>query len=291
MIGEFDSYDEAIAQSRSSGVSAVEAGSRYVQSRILIAIASHQYLRNQIVFKGGNALDFIYLPNRSTVDLDFSVVTPTDSVPPLVDEIRTQVDQAIDQATATTDVLLRVQRFRQQPPGDDKTHPTLVFNVGYSPPGPNVQRTRLEDGKPSALMVPIEISINEIVCAFESYELSPTSRLNVSTINDIAAEKIRAVLQQTRRNRSRSQDILDLALLRSHKADSLDLRLVSEYLVRKSEAKGLQPTKSSIGTEENRERATREYDALRNTTRHTFIPFDEAWTIVMDLVNQLDIPD
>lgn len=45
---------------------------RFAQYAILRAIAYSDRLSRILVFKGGNALDFVWHPNRSTQDLDFS---------------------------------------------------------------------------------------------------------------------------------------------------------------------------------------------------------------------------
>ena len=39
------------------------------------------------------------------------------------------------------------------------------------------------------------------------------------------------------------------------------------------------------------ERAKEDYEALRRTTRSTFIPFEEALVILREFVAALDIPD
>jgi predicted nucleotidyltransferase component of viral defense system len=49
-----------------------EARRRFAQYAVLRAIASSARLSELLVFKGGNALDFVWSPNRSTSDLDFS---------------------------------------------------------------------------------------------------------------------------------------------------------------------------------------------------------------------------
>ncbi len=58
---------------RSNGVTVEEARQRYAQFVVLCDIASVGSLRDHLVFKGGNALDFVLQPNRSTIDLDFSL--------------------------------------------------------------------------------------------------------------------------------------------------------------------------------------------------------------------------
>ena len=54
------------------GVGMSEAPRRFAQYAVLRAIASSARLSELLVFKGGNALDFVWSPNRSTIDLDFS---------------------------------------------------------------------------------------------------------------------------------------------------------------------------------------------------------------------------
>lgn len=51
----------------------LEAQIRFVQYTILRVVADSRRLCDALVFKGGNALDFVWSPNRSTADLDFSI--------------------------------------------------------------------------------------------------------------------------------------------------------------------------------------------------------------------------
>src|ERR1035441_3616341 len=50
----------------------MEARFRFAQYAVLRAVTDSRSLSSSLVFKGGNALDFIWEPNRSTKDLDFS---------------------------------------------------------------------------------------------------------------------------------------------------------------------------------------------------------------------------
>lgn len=136
------------------------------------------------------------------------------------------------------------------------------------------------------------MTVNEIVCAWEMISIdNEESALQVATREDIIAEKLRAILQQKSRNRTRRQDILDVASLWSSTNHSIQTNLVSDFLIRKSTAREIAPSKSAFRDREIRARSSDAYSDLADTTRHTFIPFDEAWNIVMDLVDHLDIPD
>jgi predicted nucleotidyltransferase component of viral defense system len=112
----------------------------------------------------------------------------------------------------------------------------------------------------------------------------------VSTVEDIIAEKLRALLQQLIRNRERRQDVLDIAvLLRLH--PEIDRASVSQFLVLKCEARDIDARKASFLHPEIRRRAQVDYGALEATTRVLFIPFDEAWELLLSFVNELQIPD
>jgi hypothetical protein len=56
-----------------NGVGVREARLRFAQYGVLRGIASSASLRDLLVFKGGNARDFIRDASRSTLDLDFSM--------------------------------------------------------------------------------------------------------------------------------------------------------------------------------------------------------------------------
>ena len=49
-----------------------EARRRFAQCAVLRAIASSARLSELWVFNGGDALDFVWSPNRRTIALDFS---------------------------------------------------------------------------------------------------------------------------------------------------------------------------------------------------------------------------
>ena len=75
-----DPFPRAMADlgvwAETNGVSVDEARQRFAQYGVLCGIASVPALRTGIVFKGGNALDFVWQPNRSTIDLDFRWIWP-----------------------------------------------------------------------------------------------------------------------------------------------------------------------------------------------------------------------
>lgn len=269
-----------------------EARQRLAQYTILRAIASSRVLRELLVFKGGNALDFIWSPNRSTRDLDFSLdMSKLNQKDSLETELETLLSRTLFRTGRELGVTAVVHSVRRQPPREDMTWATYTARVGYALPDDKWNRTRLEEGQSSTLVVPVEISINEPIGDDYSLELAGTETLRVSTLEDIVAEKLRAFLQQkgNLRNRRRPQDLLDIVhLLRSNK--SLDIDKVSHFLLTKAAARDVPVSKAAFQDVELKERAQYGYDNLRDTVRKDFIPFNEALRLLYGFVEQLKIP-
>ena len=98
---------EIDAWSRENGVSRDEASRRFIQYVILAAFAQSRSLRESLVFKGGNALDFVWQPNRSTLDLDFSIDHHDLLFRADTDDIRAHVGRAVDAFQQQSGVILR----------------------------------------------------------------------------------------------------------------------------------------------------------------------------------------
>ena len=271
---------------KENGTSPSEARERFVQYVILRAITNSRMLGSILVFKGGNALDFIWQPNRSTKDLDFSSLDSGLRE----EQLRAALQQGLDAMWRVFDVALRVQRLNRQPPGEGKTFVTYDVTIGYALPDDTNNRKRLEQGQPSKSVIPLDISLNEPICDYQPVDIQAAQPLRVSTLEDIVAEKLRSLLQQLLRDRQRRQDLLDIAvLLRRHV--KLDRARVAEYLKRKAEARNVPVSRAAFNNPEIARRARVDYGALQQKTRRTFIPFDEALAELLAFVQQLDIPE
>jgi len=252
------SFEEIAAWAGENSVPVSEARQRFAQYAILRGIASSASLRDLLVLKGGNALDFVWSPNRSTRDLDFSVdMTKLPDQNLVAAELKERLSRALATFGPGLGILMAVHRVTRQPPGEDKIFVTYTARVGYALPDDRRNRTLLEVGQPSNQVVPIEISINEPIGADKSIELGGSTRfLRVSTVDDIVAEKLRAFLQQKKeiRNRTRPQDLLDIALL-LRRGTSLNLDEVSHFLLTKAEARNVPASKAAFRDPELAERA------------------------------------
>jgi predicted nucleotidyltransferase component of viral defense system len=275
-------------------VGVAEARRRFAQYTILRGIAASAPLRELLVFKGGNALDFVWNPNRSTLDLDFSLdMTRHESQGLDEERLKELLSRGLAVSGRELGVRFGVHSVRHHPPGEGKTFVTYAARIGYALPDDLRNRTRLEAGEPSTYVVPVEISINEPIGSDESLTLGAGGRsLRVSTLEDIVAEKLRAFLQQKKeiRDRDRPQDLLDIAhLLRQD--TSLDLGEVSRFLLEKAEARNVPVSKAAFRHPELAERASRGYEELKNTVRGEYVPFDEALQLLHNFVERLGIPE
>lgn len=284
-----ETFDSIPLWARQQHLSRIEARRRFAQYAVLVGIASTDPLREWLVFKGGNALDFVWQPNRSTIDLDFSVDLPSEIALPDADTLRRLLQPGLGKASRSTGVALAVQGVDRQPPGEGRTFVTFAIKVGYALPDETRNRERLRLGEPVSTVIPMDISLNEPICATARVPLDDECQLRVCTIDDIIAEKLRALLQQPIRNRTRCQDLLDITVtLRGNAA--LDRARIASFLLIKAQARDVLVSRAAFREPEIARRARSGYAELEHTTRSVFIPFDDALGELYALIDELDIP-
>jgi hypothetical protein len=185
------------------------------------------------------------------------------------------MDAALVMAERRYQVKARCQSIHRKPPGHDKTMPTYSLKVCYQLPGDRYYQNFAER-KSFSEVVEIEISLNDVLCETDERELAGSTKpVRVCTFEDIIAEKLRALLQQIPRKRSRPQDVFDIASMARRHETTLDLGKVSAFLVRKSEAREIVATKGAFG-DAVRARASVGYEEQIRPFTTEFIPFDEA---------------
>lgn len=149
----------------------------------------------------------------------------------------------------------------------------------------------MAEGRPSPSVIPVEISINEPICAFADLMLGDDGLvIHVSTIEEIVSEKLRALLQQVTRNRQRPQDLLDIAVaLRGDTPP--DPATVARFLLIKAAARDVAVARAAFHDPDLARRTRIGYDDLAATTRVLFIPFDEALADLLAFTDSLAIPE
>jgi len=264
-----------------------EARKRFAQFVILDLIGRSPRIRT-LAFKGGNALRFLHQSPRSTVDLDFTA--PAD-FPDDEPSIRALLDDAFAHGAELYGLKVKTQSIRRDPSNTARTRPTWSIKAAYQFPQDRHFHA-FDEHRNLSQVVEIEISLNDVVCETHTASLGPSAgaRITVCTLEDIIAEKLRALLQQPIRKRHRRQDLYDIARLFSTLRDRLDLAKISDYLKRKCAARDIIPTRAMFN-EDIRARASLEYESLFDQHDPNFIAPDTAWRTLLELVGRLDLPD
>jgi predicted nucleotidyltransferase component of viral defense system len=257
------------------------ARERFAQYGVLLGVGRSKLLSERLAFKGGNALDFVWCVNRSTRDLDFSLSGDE----PGVAELCRQLEAGMRAAEVATGIRYRLQSLKPAEPRG-RTRITYVVKFGFALPDDTANARRISRGEDVSTVIPIEVSINEVICDTEPLEVGEESTLRVCSPNDIAAEKLRAMLQQVTRNRHRPQDVLDLAVM-LNSGIHLDPQSVLQYALLKSESRGVTVTRKAFEDPEVWRRAKSGYDDLEHFTRRLFIPFEEARDVLTRFLNTL----
>jgi len=280
-LAELDAWRKA------NGTTVEEARRRFVQFVVLTSVASSTELFARLALKGGNALRFIHGNRRSTLDLDF---TAEGDFPDDSDAIRGLLDAALKASLRQHQVKARCQSVKRKPKTPEATLPTYAVKVCFQLPGDRYYQN-FDERRGFPEIIDLEISLNDVLCETFEKKLSESSRpLRVCSLEDILAEKLRALLQQLIRNRNRPQDVYDVASRMRERGGEVDVDKVTRFLVVKSKARGIEPRKSSYD-DQVRAFAFQNYDAEISSQATTFIPFDEAWAEVLSLVGRLGIPD
>jgi predicted nucleotidyltransferase component of viral defense system len=269
--------------SRDHGTTTLQANIRFMEFVILNCIASNQTTGRGMVLKGGNALRFAYQSPRSTKDLDFSVATsdiPDDAAP-----LRILLDDVLRYASRRFNVKAKCQRVKRNPMSLQATRPTYDIAVGYQFPSDTYFKSF--ENRSVSTVIPVEISFNDRIC--ETCRWTENDALQVSSLDDILAEKLRSLLQQKIRNRNRYQDVYDIS--KHMRQFPVDRSKIGDYLLQKARIRDIEVRKSSFD-DTIRERAALEYEKrIHEEAPHNFISFEEAWQDVLSLVQSLNIPD
>ena len=167
-----------------------------------------------MVMKGGILLAIRYHSARFTRDIDFSTNRKVEEVDlerfvrELSDSVRrVGADNEYGLALAVQSHMLKPRHHK----GSTPTFPTLQVTIGYANRASRPEMRRLQVGQAPST-VQLDYSFNEWASAVEQHALDGGT-LTMYAYHDLIAEKLRAVLQQPLRNRSRFQDIYDLCLL------------------------------------------------------------------------------
>lgn len=247
---------------------------------VLQAVASSDYLQPRMIMKGGMLMGLRYQSSRFTEDIDFSTSLRYADI----DEVkfREELEESLQVASDELpyQVSCAVQSITIQPKdAANATFPSFKLKIGYARLRSEGEMKRLRSGQ-SPNTIKIDYSFNEHSFAMDHIVLTNEDELKAYSFTDLFAEKIRSVIQQVERNRSRRQDIYDLNLLMDISTpDEKERHTILTTLLDKSAGRLPAGTVNpdTLSVPEIRERSSREYALLQNEIAGELPDFDQAY--------------
>lgn len=247
------------------------------------AVARDQELHGGYVLKGGLALWLVYGSPRRSTDLDYNAVETAANVVTeetgcmLLDFCR-RLDAALKKVapergfeTIRTDEVVLSSEI-----------PVLLGQFAYA----------AKDGTMGS--VPMQVTLSEIVCQSEVREIRGIP-VHIASLEDILSEKLKALLQQVKRDKIRSIDVFDLWYFTCKSGDRVRPEDITPILLEKRKQWPDMPplAKSEYRQEGIVAYAEAEYELIEDILEPgaEFVPFDEAYDAVLDFVDRLRLPE
>lgn len=211
----------------------------YLLSSLLAGIFEHPILSSALIFKGGTALKKCYFGHyRFSEDLDFSVVsTGTDIsfLTPIAEACKNIQAKISEYAL----IQITVKKYEEKSP---HPHGQEAFTVSAQFPWQSQPLTKAM----------IEISKDEKILLqpakkvlLHDYGETFTPEIQVYSLEEIILEKLRAILQHTKKiyerdwSRSRARDYYDLWRIFETFERHIDLEIIHEFLPLKCSSKNV----------------------------------------------------
>ena len=262
---------------------------RQVTEIVLAAIGLSDTLHQSLVLKGGTLMALAFGSRRVTADVDFSATVPPDGFDEL---LRNELDAKLPAAAAKLnylDLVCRVQGVKRRPKPqlfEGADFPALELRIGSAKRGTK-QEAALAEGRAERIVF-VEVSFRDQVYAFQELNLGTADvAVPAFTLDELIAEKIRALLQQPLRNRNRRQDVYDIAyLLDENPLDDENRATILATLKEKCRTRGFLAARDSLDDPEIADRAKRDWDTLK--LELSDLPaFEGRFELVRDLYHSL----
>jgi hypothetical protein len=206
----------------------------YMLSWLLAGISSDPKLHDTLVFKGGTALKKCYFGDyRFSEDLDFSSRGAYLHCDDLEDAIERVCETTTELAEEYSPIEFTSKRYTEKRPHPGEQEAFII-------------RARFPWHRQFLAKVMIEITVDEPILMppvskpiLHEYEEEMNYEIMTYTLEEIVAEKLRAILQQQERleqrgwSRSRARDYYDIWNIFKSFSDDLDMNLIPELLINK----------------------------------------------------------
>ena len=249
---------------------------------LLQAVSQSNFLQRSLYLKGGTLLTLLYHSPRATKDVDFT--TNAEPSAEYLELLSTELEKELQRAAIKlkfTQLICRVQTAKGMPKNrfPQGEAPSAKLTIAMAKRGTS-QEESLKQGK-GAITLPVDISFKEVVEDAQELVIQSGQTIQAYTLVDIVAEKLRAVLQQPERNRSRRQDIFDLSfLIRMGDFDNKErAQILTSFLV-KARSRGIEPTITSIDNPEVAARSKENWLSLAQELSNPLPIFEEEFAAV-----------
>ncbi|WP_174297454.1 nucleotidyl transferase AbiEii/AbiGii toxin family protein [Sphingomonas bacterium] len=238
---------------------------RQVTEIFLTALAITEPFAHQIFLKGGILMGVVYQSPRQTGDVDFTAISEPSKE--MAEALKTALNAAFPRAAAKLgypDLMCNVQSSRYEPSAKmfaKANGPLLALRVGYA--RRDTPQERLFRTGTASDVLDVDIAFREPVNAIQIVQLGQGVAIRAYSLLDLIAEKLRALLQQPKRNRNRRQDVYDIAsLLERFSLDETEQANLLALLYAKCRARGIDPDRDALGQPEVRDRAKKDWNTL-----------------------------
>lgn len=244
---------------------------------ILYAITIDDYLRSNMIMKGGMLLGIQHGNSRHTEDIDFSTEKKDIALDKFIEHLNDALVVASDELPYPLACI--VQSANMQPKRGGK-FPSFQLTIGYSSTL-NVNAYKRLRNKQSSTVVKIDYSLNEKSYDTEDITISENGECLVAySVIDILAEKYRSIIQQIVRKRSRRQDVYDIwHLLENYTFSTSDLSKILENFEKKSSERvpAEYITKDALQRKEIISASEYDYSLLIDEVEGDFPEFKDAY--------------
>lgn len=218
---------------------------------VLNAVGASSTLSRRLILRGAAPLRLVYGGLRPTGDLDFYILRTEERDVKVVEPWYTQrhLDQVLDVHFCS------LPEYRER-----------------------------ADWIRKELKIELSPCEERVECTVMTFGSNQSQGVLLCTLQDIIAGKLYAILKRATTERPREQDLFDVADMWSRQRSMMDLEKISVLFVSKSTHNKMR-LEAKLFNDAVRERLMRKYGDLRFVTGPDFIEFNEAWQLLLDLVN------
>ena len=222
---------------------------------VLKAVALAVPLDRMIILKGGILMGLAYGSPRQTADVDLTASGPVDDG--TAGQMEAWLEAALPRAAAAlghAGFITRIHSIKPMPRGRFETADFPALKV----------KVRSERRAGTKTFVDVDISFKEELRQIEALELTDGNEILAYGLEELVAEKYRAILQQASRRRHRRQDIYDLDLLIAGRDfdDACRRRILDTFSI-KCRSRKIEPTRDSLEDPEIRRRSGAEWPTMK----------------------------